>query len=81
MCAFLSTVGSFGRMVVDRSGLIGPIDFWLEYTKDRLNTAEDPANSESLESALKSQLGVKLSPIKAQVNVPIIDNLDPLTAN
>jgi uncharacterized protein (TIGR03435 family) len=62
--------------------LIGPIDFSLEYTKDRLNTAEDPAsNSESLESALKSQLGVKLSSIKAKINVPVIDNLEPLTAN
>ena len=82
LCAFLSNVGDIGRMVVDRSGLAGPIDFGMEYTKARLSPDDSEANqSEPLESALKNQLGVKLTPLKAMVDVPVVDRLDPLIAD
>ena len=82
LCAFLSSVGDLGRMVVDRSGLNEPIDFGMEYTKARLPPEQSElSRSEPLESALKNQLGVKLLPIKTMVDIPIIDSLDPLTAD
>ncbi len=82
LCAFLSNVGEIGRMIVDRSGVTEPIDFGMEYTKARLSTEEsDSTRSEPLESALKNQLGVKLTPLRTMIDVPIIDRLDPLTAD
>ena len=82
LCAFLSSVGDFGRMVVDRSGVTESIDFGIEYTKARLTTeGSEMSRSEPLESALKNQLGVKLTPLKTMVDVPIIDQLDPLIAD
>jgi uncharacterized protein (TIGR03435 family) len=83
LCAFLSSVGGFGRMVIDRSDVTGPIDFGLTYRKDALSTAEDDSasSSEPLEAALKSQLGLKLIPMRAVVDVPIVDRIDPMTDN
>ena len=83
LCAFLSSVGGLGRIVVDRSSVTGPIDFGMTYKKDGLSTAEDElaGSSEPLESALKNQLGVKLTPLKTLIDVPVVDRIDPLTDN
>ena len=82
LCAFLSNVGDLGRMIIDRSGMTEPIDFGMEYSKARLPSEESNSSpAEPLESALKNQLGVKLSPLKTMVDVPVIDRLDPLTAD
>ena len=82
LCAFLSNVGEIGRMIVDRSGVTEPIDFGVEYMKAQLSCEKSAlSRSESLESALKYQLRVKLTPLKSRIHVPIIDRLEPLTAD
>ena len=83
LCAFLSNVGALGRTVVNGSGLSGSIDFGMEYAKTRLSAGGEDANSSSepLESALKNQLGVKLTPQKAMLDIPIVDQIGELTEN
>jgi len=83
LCAFLSNVGGLGRVVVDGSGLSDSVDFGIEYAKARLSARQEDSNSSSepLESALKNQLGVKLTPQKAMLKIPIVDHVGELTEN
>ena len=82
ICAFLSNVGQIGRMIADGSRVTEPIDFGVEYMKAQLSCEKSAlSRSESLESALKYQLRVKLTPLKSRIDVPIIDRLEPLTAD
>lgn len=77
LCAFLSNVGGYGRTVVDQSGIAGAIDFGMEST--RPNPAGDVEHVgsavETFEEALRDQLGVKLTPVKALVDIPIVDQM------
>jgi uncharacterized protein (TIGR03435 family) len=80
------------RPVIDKTGLTGLFDFHLEYVPNRfrfsgpvlLNGAarpdipdsSDDANGPSIYTALKEQLGLKLSPANGKVEVVIIDNVE-----
>lgn len=55
---------SAGRFVVDRTGLKGRFDIDLEWT-------------DSMAAALEAQLGLKLQPEVAPVQVTIIDRIEP----
>jgi uncharacterized protein (TIGR03435 family) len=65
--------GSTGRVVVDRTGLTGAVDFDLTWGTD--------ANGPSLFTAAQEQLGLKLEPTKAPVNVLVIDRAEKPTAD
>jgi bla regulator protein blaR1 len=77
LCAFLSNVGGYGRIVVDQSGIAGAIDFGMECTKPKPDADIEHAGSpvETFQEALRDQLGVKLTPLKALVDIPIVDHV------
>jgi uncharacterized protein (TIGR03435 family) len=62
-----------GRFVVDRTGLTGRFDVELSWTPDA--AAADGAGP-SIFSAIQEQLGLKLVPEKAQVEVLVVDHVE-----
>jgi uncharacterized protein (TIGR03435 family) len=77
-----------GRPVVNQTGLSGFYDFTLRWTRQSLTAtpqpgAPDAADSDapSLLTALPDQLGLRLKPTKAPVEVILIDHTDPPTDN
>jgi uncharacterized protein (TIGR03435 family) len=88
-----SLAAQAGRPVIDKTGLTGRYDLRLEFTRDlatgpiRLNGADqtapppsDPVGP-SIFTALQEQLGLKLSPNKAPLNVLVIDSVQKPAEN
>jgi uncharacterized protein (TIGR03435 family) len=71
------------RPVVDRTGLTGTYDLKLSYTPDvpANNKIEPGPNDISIFSAVQEQLGLKLEPQKAMVDVMVVDSLEKPSAN
>ena len=67
------------RLIVDRTGLKGTYEFELRWTPDQnvpgLPAPTDP-NAPSLFTALEEQLGLRLEPARAQVEVMVIDRFE-----
>jgi uncharacterized protein (TIGR03435 family) len=61
-----------GRVVVDKTGLSGNYEFALRYTSDV--TAAD--GTPSIFTALEEQLGLKLMPDRAPLQVLIVDHIE-----
>jgi uncharacterized protein (TIGR03435 family) len=75
--------GSFhlDRPVVDRTGLTGTYDFKIDATPEsRIDGNSDP-NEISIFTAVKEQLGLKLEPQKAMVEILVIDRVEKPSAN
>ena len=77
-----------GRPVVNQTGLIGLYDFTLRWTRQSLAATPQPGSSDAagsdappLFTALPDQLGLRLKPTKAPVEVILIDHTDPPTDN
>jgi uncharacterized protein (TIGR03435 family) len=75
-----------GRIIVDKTGLIGGFDFELEFTPDPSAAGgQPPAVSDttlpSLFTALEEQLGLKLVPERRPVEVLVIDRVERPTEN
>ena len=77
-----------GRPVVNQTGLSGLYDFTLRWTRQSLAVPPQPGSSDAADSdapplltALPDQLGLRLKPIKAPVEVILIDHTDPPTGN
>jgi uncharacterized protein (TIGR03435 family) len=79
-----------GRKVIDKTGLTGRYDFVLTWGEDEGGVpapaggpvaAGDPAAGESIFTALEEQLGLKLEPVKAPVDVVVIDHLEKPSEN
>jgi len=77
------------RIVVDRTNVSGELYFRLEFapepnlpfvTPPELGIQPDPSGP-SLREALRSQLGLKLQPASAAVDVLVIDHVEEPTAN
>jgi uncharacterized protein (TIGR03435 family) len=61
--------------VIDRTGLAGNYEFFLEWTPDEKRTADtDVSSAPSLITALQEQLGLKLQPTKAPVEMFVVDS-------
>ncbi|MGB8844156.1 MAG: TIGR03435 family protein [Terracidiphilus sp.] len=79
------------RPVVDKTGIAGAFDFTLKWTPDesqfsRLGVfyrppAEDSSLPPPLFEAIQEQLGLKLEPEKAPVDVLVIDHIERPSAN
>ena len=72
------------RMVVDRTGLSGRYDFLLRWTPEEElggNAALPDSIGGSIFTALQEQLGLKLAPQKAPVDVLVIDHIDRPSEN
>jgi uncharacterized protein (TIGR03435 family) len=87
LAAYIGT--SPGRMLIDRTGVTGRFDVDLTYTpsvfaSNGLASAsrEVPAgvdpNGPSLITALQEQLGLKLEPIRAPIDVVVVDRVEPI---
>jgi uncharacterized protein (TIGR03435 family) len=66
------------HIVEDRTGLIGGFDFDLEFSVDSgvaAGTTLGPASA-SIFTALEEQLGLKLRPVRAPVDVLVIDRVE-----
>ena len=74
-----------GRPVVDKTGLTGKYDIKLEWARDTgpsVGTATaDNTSGPSIFTAVQEQLGLKLQPAKAPVDVIVIDQVEQPTAN
>ena len=77
-----------GRPVVNQTGLSGPYDFTLRWTRQSLAATPQPGSSDAADSdapplftALPDQLGLRLKSTKAPVEVILIDHADPPTEN
>jgi uncharacterized protein (TIGR03435 family) len=68
-----------GRMVIDKTGLTGWYDIDLKWTPDEDLVAG--ASGPTLFTALKEQLGLKLVPDKAPVDVLVVDHIERPTEN
>ena len=70
-----------GRFVVDRTGLAGAYDIDLKWTPETNPASGDVPNSPltdgtSLFTAIQEQLGLKLEPQRAPVDVLVIDSAE-----
>ena len=73
-----------GSVVVDKTGLGGNYDFKLNWTSDAGQKPDAPASeasTASLLTALQEQLGLKLEPQKAPMEVLVIDHVERPTEN
>ena len=71
-----------GRPVIDRTGLSGNFDVDVTYTPDNpVVDASNAPNAPSLMTALREQLGLKIEPSKAPVEVLVIDRVRQPTEN
>ena len=87
IAAFLPSVGHLGRPVVDQTGMSGRFDFTLEWMQE----PGDPLPSgngfrpdlpvPALLQAIKVQLGLKLKPTIAPLDVLVIDHVERPTDN
>lgn len=93
---FLSGREDLGdRVVIDATGLRGSFDFTLKWSRDEANPALPSSASQSggaasapkdssepsLSTALREQLGLKLEPRKAVVEVLVIDHIERPSPN
>jgi uncharacterized protein (TIGR03435 family) len=78
------------RPVVDQTGLAGRYDFLLRWTPDESQSglgenvpppADDPNAPPGLYTAIQEQLGLKLVPTKAPVDVLVIDHIEMPSEN
>jgi len=60
-----------GRVVIDKTGLVGNYELTLRYTSD-LNAVDAP----SVFTALEEQLGLKLVPDRAPLQVLVVDHIE-----
>lgn len=68
--------GAVGRVVIDKTGLTGNYDFDLTWAPN-----DEPDSGPSIFTALQDQLGLKLEPAKAPVDVIVIDHLERPSEN
>jgi uncharacterized protein (TIGR03435 family) len=64
-----------GRPVVDATDLTGSFDLDMKFTPEDVS---DPAGGASLFTAIQEQLGLRLEPRRAPVNVLVIDSVERL---
>jgi uncharacterized protein (TIGR03435 family) len=72
---FLGGVPLVGRPVVDRTGLTGVYAFELNFS------VSEGDDRPEISTALQEQLGLKLEPIKAPIEVLVVDHIERPKAN
>jgi uncharacterized protein (TIGR03435 family) len=83
----LSSLGGLGRPVVDQTGLSGRFDFTLQWMPEsnapEQSGADAPLNPLGITfpEALKDQLGMKLKPAKAPMDVLVVDHVEKPSGN
>ena len=80
LAANLQAMVGDGKPVVDHTGLTGRFDFTLKWTREQTQST-DPNAAPGLFTAIQEQLGLKLEPVKAPVDVIVIDRVERPSAN
>jgi bla regulator protein blaR1 len=76
-----------GRTIIDKTGLTGTYDWdlkWMPETNASLAPSDAPApdpSSPSFFTAIQEQLGLKLEPQKAPVDILVVDRVEQPSAN
>jgi uncharacterized protein (TIGR03435 family) len=73
-----------GRVVVDQTGLKGTYNFTLTWSDQPVNSdagQENGTDAPSLFTAVQEQMGLKLVPTKAPVEVIVIDHIERPSEN
>jgi uncharacterized protein (TIGR03435 family) len=70
-----------GRIVLDHTGLVGVYDFSLHWTPDNSPADSPAAGGPSIFTAVQEQLGLKLEPAAAPLDVLVIDSAQKPTPN
>lgn len=70
-----------GRFVVDKTGLSGRYDFELHWTPDDTPADSAVAGGPSIFTAVQEQLGLKLEPSTAPLDVLVIDSAEKPSPN
>jgi len=81
--------GQAGRIVLDRTGIVGSFDYQLEWVPDPANmpmiNGAKPDGSKldgaSILTAVQEQLGLKLESTKGQVEILVIEHAEKATEN
>jgi bla regulator protein blaR1 len=86
LALYLPTLIHFGRSIVNQTGLDGGYDLSLQFTPERGITATTDADNPDSQGttafeALKEQLGLTLKPIKAQLQVLVVDHVEQPSPN
>ena len=71
-----SLSGSVGRVIIDKTGLNALYDIDLRWSPDN-----EPDTGPSIFTALEEQLGLKLEPAKAPIDVIVIDHIERPSEN
>jgi uncharacterized protein (TIGR03435 family) len=89
----LTTIGGLGKPVVDQTGLTGNYDVAVEFSMEATRNAQRAANATSspdaaapppgmtFMDAVAEQLGLKLEPAKAPVQMLVIDHIERPSEN
>jgi uncharacterized protein (TIGR03435 family) len=73
--------GPSGRYLIDNTGLIGRYDVDLHWTPDNTPADSPLVGGPSIFTAVQEQLGLKLEPAKAPVDVLVVDSAQSPTPN
>ena len=79
--------GSFGRPMIDGTGLSGTFDFTIEFVQERRGATQPDAQTQpdeagpTFEEALRTQLGIKLQSTKGRMKVMVVDHIQRPSAN
>jgi uncharacterized protein (TIGR03435 family) len=77
----LSNSGGLGREVLDKTGLAGTWDFQLNWAAGNDGNPPPDSNEPGLFTAVQEQLGLKLEPRKAPVEILVIDHAEKPSPN
>jgi len=81
LAEMIPNIAFVDRPVVDKTGLTGTYDLRLEATPEfRINNNPDPADISAF-SAIQDQLGLKLEPQEAMVEILVVDHIEKPSAN
>jgi uncharacterized protein (TIGR03435 family) len=79
---FAPDLGFFlDRPAVNQTSLAGRYDFQLIWTADEVRAPTDGTAPPELFTAIQEQLGLKLEPVKAQIDVLVVDAVERPSAN
>jgi uncharacterized protein (TIGR03435 family) len=77
----LSSSGGMGRVVLDKTALTGTYDFKLNWIPGDDTALTPDSDAASIFTAIQEQLGLRLEPQKAPVEILVIDHAEKPSAN
>jgi uncharacterized protein (TIGR03435 family) len=71
-----SIQASAGRIMIDKTGLEGDYEFTIKYSSPRAGAAPDPDAGPDIFTALQEQLGLKVEPTRATIEILVIEHIE-----